>query len=74
MLTLRTSTISDRRSSPTFVATLLLPVAAAVGSEWCCPCCCSSIGAALDLRVASLSITDERIVEGPAPEALESGS
>jgi len=75
MLTLRTSTISRIAVIATFVATLLLPVAAAVGIGVVLSLLLQLNRAALDLRVASLSISpDGRVVEGPAPETLESGS
>jgi SulP family sulfate permease len=72
MLTLRTSTISRIAVIVTFVATLLLPVAAAVGVGVVLSLLLQLNREALDLRVASLSIApDGRIVEAPAPEALE---
>jgi SulP family sulfate permease len=75
MLTLRTSTISRIAVVVTFIATLLLPVAAAVGIGVVLSLLLQLNRAALDLRVASLSISpDGRIVEGPAPETLESRS
>jgi SulP family sulfate permease len=75
MLTLRTSTISRIAVVVTFVATLLLPVAAAVGVGVVLSLLLQLNREALDLRVASLSIApDGRIVEAPAPEALESHS
>jgi SulP family sulfate permease len=75
MLTLRMSTISRIAVVTTFVATLLLPVAAAVGIGVVLSLLLQLNRAALDLRVASLSISpDGRVVEGPAPETLESGS
>jgi SulP family sulfate permease len=75
MLTLRTSTISRIAVVATFVATMLLPVAAAVGIGVALSILLQLDREALDLRVVSLSISPKgSVVAGPAPETLESGS
>jgi len=75
MLTLRTSTISLIAVVVTFIATLLLPVAEAVGIGVVLSLILQLNREALDLRVASLSIAaDGRVVVAPAPTALKSRS
>lgn len=70
---LRTGRISQIGVVATFVATLLLPVAAAVGVGLVIALLMQINQEALDLRVVELVPNDDgRFVERPAPERLES--
>lgn len=72
LLILRTGTISQIALVSTFVATLLLPVAAAVGLGVVVSLLLQVNREALDLTVVELRPTDEGLEESPAPALLPS--
>ncbi len=69
----RTSRIAQIAVVATFVATLFLPVAAAVGAGVVFALLMQLNQEALDLRVVQLVPTDQGFVERPAPRRLEAG-